>query len=160
MPALTAGNLSLSKHSSLTESLGTVGIPSRVQDLLIVWKPKCWRLGSEWRALTIESPRSWHLRLQPAAAKIFWLFCALLWGELPGTGAFSAIPIAKHQSLSQSHLAWLAGTGWIFYLQRPGSTDSQTSISIDGLCLSPFCLKEQRKESGEKAAVHTGGAVR
>jgi len=113
-------------------------------------------------------PAAWHLipgssllcRGLPAAAKIFWLFCALLWGELPGTGAFSAIP-ADHQSSGQSYLACLVGTGWIFYPQRPGSTNSHRSTSADGLCLSPFCLKKQKKMIwGKKPAVYAGGAVR
>lgn len=80
--------------------------------------------------MTVSAPHlaAWHLLLSfslrrcglPAAARIFWLFCAPLRGELPGTGASSAIPIANHQSFSQSHLACLMGTGWVFYLQRPG----------------------------------------
>lgn len=142
----------LSTH--LSESLGTVGIPSRVQDLLLFWKQRRWRHGSQWR-LRVPAPHpaawdltrgfSWRCRGLPAAAKIFWLFCALLQGELPGTGAFAAITVANHQSWSQPYLACPVGTGWISSPQRSGSTDLHRSISTDGLCLSPFSLKEEKK---------------
>lgn len=100
--------------------------------------------SSDHLRVPAPQPTAWHLILGfslwchglPTAAKIFWLFCALLWGELPGIGACSAIPVANHQSSSQSYLACIMGTGWSFYLQRPGSTDSLRSISTDGLFIS------------------------
>lgn len=124
-----------STHLSLSQ-LGTVGIPSRVQDLLFL-ETKMLETGSRVASsdhlrVPASHPTAWHLILGfslrccglPAAAKIFWSSGALLWGELPGMGDFSAIPVANYQSLSQSYLACLVGTGWIFYLQRPRGTDS------------------------------------
>lgn len=154
-PSLTTGNLSpkpRTKHSSLPESLGMVAIPSKVQDLLLLeakmvetqtrpLKGTCSSSHSVAPYPWLHSPRSGL----PAAAKTLCLFCALFWGELPETGAFFAIPIASHQSSNQSYLACLVGTGWIFCLQRPGSTDSHRSFSAACLCLSPFCLKEEKQ---------------
>lgn len=138
-----------------------MGIPSSVQDLGLgmgfFFVVVCWGFfeikmletrirvaSSDHLRVPAPQPTAWHLILGsslwchglPTAAKIFWLFCALLWGELPEIGACSAIPVANHQSSSQSYLACIMGTGWSFYLQRPGSTDSLRSISTDGLFIS------------------------
>lgn len=104
-PSLTTGNLSPKprmKHSFLPESLGTVAIPSKVQDLLLL---EAKMVETQIRPLkgTCSSshsvaPYPW-LRLPrsglPAAAKTLCLFCALFWGELPGTGAFFCHPYCE-----------------------------------------------------------------
>lgn len=80
----------------------------------------------------------------PAAAKAFWSLSALRWVARARRGFF-AIPVASHQSPNQSCLACLVGTGRIFYLQKPQSTDSHRSFSAACLCLFPFCLKEEKQ---------------
>jgi len=49
----------------LSKSLGTVGIPSSVQDLCFFWKQRCWRQGSEWQALPRKGTCSLPCSLAP-----------------------------------------------------------------------------------------------
>lgn len=124
-------------------------------------KQRWWRQRSDPTShlkVPAPHPTAWPLPL--ASLAVLWATCSsqdFLVAQCFGmTGAF----FASHQSSNQSCLVCLVGTGWIFYLQRPGSTDSHRSFSAACLCLSPFCLKEEKQYPGEKSAVCTGAAVR